>query len=167
MWREPARRVTLYQALIRPAMMDLIVDKGTELGITRLVPLLTEHVERGGAKIDRWRRVAEESAKQCGRGWIPEISATMEWNTFIKQKMINPLIVAHDKTEQSLLKVIHDGMVIPASGDIAAIVGPEGGLTSHELEDLRKLGSIEVNLGVRRLRSETSALAILAQLSDC
>ena len=87
MWREPARRVTLYQALIRPAMMDLIVEQGTELGITRLVPLLTERVERVGAKIDRWRRVAEESAKQCGRGWIPEISATMEWNTFLKQKM--------------------------------------------------------------------------------
>ena len=167
MWREPARRVTLYQALIRPAMMDLIVEQGTELGITRLVPLLTERVERVGAKIDRWRRVAEESAKQCGRGWIPEISATMEWNTFLKQKMTNPLIVAHDKTEQSLLEAIHEGQVIPPSGDICVIVGPEGGLTSHELDNLRKLGSVEVNLGVRRLRSETSALAILAQLSDC
>ena len=167
MWREPARRVTLYQALIRPGMMDLIVEQGTELGITRLVPLLTERVERGGAKIDRWRRVAEESAKQCGRGWIPEISATMEWNDFLEQKMANPLIVAHDKTEQSLYEVIHEGRLIPNSGDIGVIVGPEGGLSGNELDDLRKLGSIEVNLGVRRLRSETSALVILAQLSGC
>lgn len=165
MWREPARRVTLYQALIRPAMMDLIVEQGTELGITRLVPLLTDHVERVGAKIDRWRRVAEESAKQCGRGWIPEISATMEWSTFLNQKMLNPLIVSHDKAEQSLREVIHEGLLIPASGDMCVIVGPEGGFTLNELDDLRKLGSTEVNLGVRRLRSETSALAILAHLS--
>ncbi len=167
MWRESARRVTLYQALIRPGLMDLIVEQGTELGMTRLVPLITEHVERRSAKVDRWRRVAEESVKQCGRGWIPAISAPMEWNIFLDQEMTNPLIVAHYKTEKSLLEVIHEGLLIHASGNMSVIVGPEGGLTSQELDDLRKLGSIEVNLGVRRLRSETAALSILAQLSGC
>jgi 16S rRNA (uracil1498-N3)-methyltransferase len=165
MWREPARRVTLYQALIRPARMELIVEQGTELGMTRLVPLMTELVERSSVRQQRWARIAEETVKQCGRGWIPEISALIEWSEFLKEITINPLIVAHDNAEQTLSEVIHEGAAIPASGALSILVGPEGGLTAGELDNLRKSGAIVVNLGLRRLRSEGAAITILAHLT--
>ena len=163
-WREPPRRVTLYQALVRPASMDRIVEQGTTLGMYGLVPLLTERVQRRGVKLERWRRLAAESAKQCGRGWIPFISTALEWEEFTGKIPATALLVASDEANSGLFDILSEPGVIPAEGPVAVVIGPEGGLVSAELEFLRSMGALEVNLGSRRLRSETAAVAVLSLL---
>ena len=163
-WREPRRRVSLYQALVRPPMMDTIVEQGTELGMARLVPIITERVERRGTRLERWRRLAAESAKQCGRGWIPQITEPLGWDRFFSQLPDNPLIVTCDNAQAGLLEVILENRILPEAGPLSIVVGPEGGLVAAELEDLQDIGAIEVNLGSRRLRSETAAVSALALL---
>jgi 16S rRNA (uracil1498-N3)-methyltransferase len=162
-WREPARRVTLFQALIRPAQFDQIVELGSELGMSTLIPVETARVERKGVRMERWRRLAAESAKQCGRGWIPRIGEVLSWQEFRGQHLTMPLLVAVSDGGRSLAGMAASGK-IAETGPVGLLIGPEGDFTPTEREDLRAMRAVGVHLGPRRLRSETAALEALSLL---
>lgn len=162
-WREPARRITLFQALIRPAQFDQIVEAGSELGMTALIPLETGQVERRGLRMERWRRLAAESAKQCGRGWIPRIGEVLSWQEFRAQRLTMPLLVSVSDAGRSLAGLVASGE-LGETGPVGLLVGPEGDFTPMERKDLRAMGAVAVHLGPRRLRSETAALNALSLL---
>jgi len=162
-WREPARRVTLCVALVRPAHMDTIVAQGTALGMHALVPLLTERVERSGVRLDRWSKLARESVKQCGRGYLPVITPARALEDLCAAPP-DGLILLDARADQHLGELLSAGG-LPAAGPCAVVVGPEGGLTLEERERLRSVGARTAQLGSRRLRTETAAIAALTLLN--
>lgn len=155
--------LTLAAAILKSDKFDLVVQKAVELGVTRLEPLLTKRSEarpRDTAKrLDRWRKIALEASKQSGRARLMEISEPVEFNDLL------PTI---DEREGPVwLFSERNGKPLPLdleTKSLTAIVGPEGGWDSMELEQASEKGVEIATLGGRILRAETAAVAIAAIL---
>ncbi len=164
---EPSRRITLYQGLPKGDKMELIVQKCVELGISEIVPVAAERsivkIKPGefGGKRTRYQRVAYEAAKQCGRGRIPEVA---DLTTFKVADMTRHdlIIIAYEDEKGTTLKSLLRANM--QAGDIAIVIGPEGGLESSEVELLIQKGGKAVTLGPRILRTETAGMAALAMI---
>jgi len=147
--------------------MDLIVQKATELGVARLIPLsLVRSIPRPRgagqvARLDRWRRIAREAAQQCGRVGTPTVEEPQTLEKFLEETAEQPLKAAfwEGEREHSLKEVVTDGAAV---GGIVLLVGPEGGLEDREVAQAVEAGFVSVSLGPRKLRAETAALAALA-----
>ncbi len=151
--------LTLAVAVAKAAKLDWVVEKATELGVTRIVPFASEHtiaaVERGRGRIDRWRRIAAAATAQSGRVRCPEVVAI---ETFVK---LLPFAAAHDR---SLLFSPRDGASFaePAGGSVRSalvVTGPEGGFSATEVAQAIEAGFALSTLGPRVLRAETAAIA--------
>lgn len=163
---ERAGDVVLAQALAKGEKMDFIVQKATELGVSRIVPLIAERAvvrvdpARGSAKAERWRRVAQEAARQCGRSDVPRVDEPLEWEAFLRGVLDEPgrrgLLLDPDETSLRL------GAAARGAGGILLAVGPEGGFTPQERESALRAGMLAAGLGPRVLRTETAGLAALA-----
>ena len=169
--REPRLRLSLYQCLPKPPKMDYIVQKSAELGLCRLIPVFSERSvarESGdiGNRLRRWRKLAREAAKQCGRGILPEISGAMSFDEAVSDltKSGGPVIFPYEEEKElsikSFLREYAAGESPP--GSAALIIGPEGGFSGAEAESLRSAGVTPVSLGRTVLRCETAALAALS-----
>ncbi len=176
---EPTVAITLYQGLPKSDKMDLIVQKCTEIGVSRFVPVATERaiVELKGSKaakrIARWARIAEEAAKQSRRGRIPQIEPVMSWQEALadaaeQRKRAGDdhfLAVVPYELEQTVsvrqVLVPHRQLGV---GQAAIFIGPEGGLTSAEVDAAAALGCRPISLGARILRTETAGLVTAALL---
>ena len=169
-------KLTLVQAVPKGKTFDIIVQKATELGAHRVVPLLTERVvtrladEREAAqKVEKWRQVAVESIKQCGSPWLPEIVRPTLLSEFIAhlEPMDLSLVAAlsGDRTQPrrhfDAFQATHHRM--PRS--IRVWVGPEGDFTPDELIAIRATGALPITLGSQILRAETAAIYCLSVLS--
>ena len=162
-------QITLYQALPKSDKMDLIIQKCVELGVHRIVPVLTERIVvklgQGDAdsKITRWRRISFEAAKQCNRGLIPDISVPVVFDEALKTGTADDLcIIPYEKDKKNKLK-----NYIQNSKDIkkiSVLIGPEGGFSEEEVEKAIKSGFIPISLGPRILRTETAAIAVVSIL---
>jgi len=161
--------LTLAVALLKGEKFDLVVQKATELGVTRLTPLVTARAdvrirEPGDArkKADRWARIAFESAKQCGRAQLMLVDPPMNLDEFFR---------SITDVQMKLTYTARDGdphadlarMDLKAAR-IAAMVGPEGGWTDGELKQASANGGKLVTLGGRILRAETAAIAVATLL---
>ena len=158
--------VVLVQALAKGDKMEVVVQKATELGATRVVPLTSERAvvrldaERGGAKAERWRKVAQESARQCGRADVPVIDEPCGWKEVFALLRAEPLRrgILLDPEEKQLRL----GAAARGARRILLAVGPEGGFSPEELERARESGLLIAGLGPSVLRTETAGLAALA-----
>jgi 16S rRNA (uracil1498-N3)-methyltransferase len=153
--------LTLATAVPKGERFDWLVEKATELGVARLVPLRTERstVDPRAAKLDRLRRVVVEASKQCGRNRLMDLAEPIAWADLLDrgETAANQLL-AHPGGG-SILGV--DGIAgVPA----VLAVGPEGGFTDEELRAARERGWRVVGLGPTILRIETAALAGCAVL---
>jgi 16S rRNA (uracil1498-N3)-methyltransferase len=161
--------LTLAVALLKGEKFDLVVQKATELGVTRLVPLITARAdvrirEPGDArkKADRWARIAFESAKQCGRAQLMLVDQPMNPDEFFRSMT---------DVQMKLTYTARDGdphadlaKVAVMYARIAAMIGPEGGWTDDELKQACANGCKVVTLGGRILRAETAAIAVATLL---
>ena len=169
-------RITLVQAIPKGKTFEVIVQKATELGAHRVVPLLTERVvtrlddEANAAhKVEKWRQVAIESIKQCGSPWLPEIMPPMTLPQFIARNKAHELsLVAalagerfHARRHFERFQNEHHRL--PDS--ISVWVGPEGDFTPDELAAILAYGALPVTLGPNVLRAETAAIFCLSVLS--
>ncbi|MCH5212316.1 MAG: 16S rRNA (uracil(1498)-N(3))-methyltransferase [Oscillospiraceae bacterium] len=165
---EPSINVTLYQGLPKAAKMDYIIQKTTELGITKIVPaklsrcvvkLDGEAAER--KKVERWQKIAGEAAKQSGRGVIPEVCMPMGLDDIIAElKNVDMAFAPYECEQETRLKDILD-----SAGEVknvSFIIGPEGGFDITEIEKLKAAGIKTITLGRRILRTETAGEAVLA-----
>ena len=163
--RESPFPLTLAQGVSRGERMDLVVQKATELGVARLVPVLTERsiVRLNGEQSDRksshWRAIAIAACEQCGRNRLPEVALPAQLREFLRQPSGEGVRLL---LSPSATRRIED--VSRPAGGATVLIGPEGGLSDAEQEDALTAGFTAVNLGPRVLRTETAAIASLTLL---
>lgn len=160
---EPQHAVTLYQGLPKAGKMELIIQKCVELGITSIVPMVTERcVVKPDADFEkkrvRYQRVAYEAAKQSGRGIIPQVKPLISLSK-VPYSGHGLILHAYEGEHACTLKQALQGS---KAQDIAILIGPEGGFTKEEVERSVANGAQAVTLGNRILRTETAGMAMLA-----
>lgn len=167
----PAVALTLIQALPREQKMDFIIQKATELGARRIVPVLSDNsvvrlkTGEDHGKIDRWRKIALSAAKQSGGLWIPEMEPVQSLIDYIPAMPHFDvwMTCSLEPDAQPLREVLH-AVRAHRPKSIGFLVGPEGDLSARELAAARNGGARMVNLGTHTLRSETAALYVMSIL---
>jgi len=165
----PVAPVTLLQGLPRADRMDLIVQKATELGAGRLIPVRTARTAAGQrGRLDRWTRIAREAERQCGRGTSLELSDVVPLADALAALGPEYTLRAMPWEEAAPQAPSLRRLLGPpsgadaASGGVALLIGPEGGITPDEAELATGAGFRVTTLGPRILRTETAAIAALA-----
>ncbi|MDD5232067.1 MAG: 16S rRNA (uracil(1498)-N(3))-methyltransferase [Syntrophales bacterium] len=165
---KPDLRITLVQALPKGEKMDLIVQKATELGVDRLVAVVSSRSiprltpEKARRRVDRWRKIALEASRQCGRGDVPEISEIESFEEAVSRPGGNALrlILWEAEADRGLKEILRGGESAGAK-NIEVVIGPEGGLSGEEVEEARRHGFVSAGLGSRVLKVETAAIAVI------
>ncbi|MDQ2672897.1 MAG: 16S rRNA (uracil(1498)-N(3))-methyltransferase [Actinomycetota bacterium] len=149
--------ITLYQAVPKGGRMDLLVEKATEVGATRIVPLLAERgvVSPRGGKVGRWRRVAEAAARQALRLGVPDVAEPVRFEEAASEVKGTGILLHNAPDLQPVEAVVG----APAS----LFVGPEGGWSAGELRFAEEVGITFGGLGPYRLRSETAGIIAVAR----
>jgi 16S rRNA (uracil1498-N3)-methyltransferase len=164
--RESPLRITLGQGLLKGDKMKFVIQKATELGVGRIVPLTTARSipiveeERESLRMARWERIAQEAAKQSGRTVVPQIEAIQDIADFLAESTGARVIFWEG--EPTLLRAIA-GQIDPHKG-ITLLIGPEGGFSEAEVSAAQAHGFLVAGLGQRVLRAETAALSVLSIL---
>ncbi|MBQ4225420.1 MAG: 16S rRNA (uracil(1498)-N(3))-methyltransferase [Oscillospiraceae bacterium] len=164
---EPSIKLTLCQALPKSDKMEQIIQKSTELGAYRIVPFMSERCvirpNRQGAerKLERYNRIAEEAAKQSGRGIIPEVAPIMSFEDML----------AGISSDIRLICYENGGISISEAGiddkkSVTVIVGAEGGFEQREVDKAKDAGCVPIWLGKRILRCETCPVAVTAVIMN-
>ncbi len=161
----PEPRFTLIQGIAKGDRMDYALQKAVELGAHRLIPALTEHSvvklekDRLAQRMEHWRGILISASEQCGRRYLPELEAVAELNSILT------------RLPEGSLKLVLDhraDLALPSlsrpKGEVVILTGPEGGLSTEELDLVRDSGFTPVRLGPRVMRTETAPLAALAAL---
>ncbi len=156
----PALRVTLGQLVPRGPAMDWILAKATELGVARIVPCEGGRSVRRRGGPDRWRRIIQEAAEQCGRRELPELAPILSLEDFLLAHGTGPLLVCTTEADSRPLPEVCRRL--QGAPEITLLVGSEGGFTESELTQLRAGGAILTSLGPRLLRTDTAAVVALA-----
>ena len=177
---ESPLRCWLVQALpVRQARMDTIVRQITELGVSRIVPVIAERSQGGRLGVaalqrrtDRWRRIADAAAEQCGRARVPEIDAPCGYDDLDWEGLPRPLFIATPEPAEPAAAAA-DRTTIDATGSAAGaagaaavtlMVGPEGGWSDAELATAAGRGALPIGLGPRILRADTASVVAVALL---
>jgi 16S rRNA (uracil1498-N3)-methyltransferase len=163
--RESPFPLTLAQGVSRGERMDLVVQKATELGVSRLVPVLTERSivrldeQQSDRKSSHWRAIAIAACEQCGRNRLPEVALPARLGQFLRDSPADgtKLLLSPEATRR-----IED-VPRPQRG-ATVLIGPEGGLADEEQQRALAAGFLAVRLGPRVLRTETAAIAAITLL---
>ena len=160
-------QITLGQAIPKGKNMDLIIQKATELGATRIVPLLSTNTvvrlndKEKIRKQQKWQRVAIEACKQCGQNWLPQIGLPVSPAEFVQNSTDEMKIVAAiDPQSRPLKEIMHrwDQQEQTRPSCASLLIGPEGDLTTEEVETALASEFQPLSLGPIILRSETAAI---------
>lgn len=167
---EPEIKITLFQALTKAGKPETIIQKSVELGVHRIVPVITERcvakisdTSTGREKVLRWNKVSVEAAKQCGRGIIPEVCTPMTFKDAVSAMKESDLALmpyeelGHEG-EKGLKAILGSN---PDVSSYSIMVGPEGGFSDAEAQYAKDSGIQLFGLGKRILRTETVAGAII------
>ena len=156
----PGPEISLLFAPLKRARLELMIEKATELGVTRLVPVTTRHTDIGRVNLDRLAAIAREAAEQCERLSVPEISPPVSFFQLLSDWPGTPLLVC---AESGAARPLAEVAAALPPGPVAILIGPEGGFAVSELDELARWPfAVRVGLGPRVLRAETAALAVLA-----
>lgn len=162
--QESPLRITVGQGLLKGEKMKLVIQKATELGVNRIVPIVTSRSipilegERESLRVQRWRRIAEEAARQSGRTVVPQVETIRALEDFLVQGQGAALILWEEEPTP-LREVL--GKIDPSSG-LTLLIGPEGGFSEEEVLSAQNHGFLVAGLGQRVLRAETAALGLLS-----
>ncbi len=158
--------LTLLQGLPKGDKLEWILQKGTELGITRFLPVATVRAvvkldaARGESKRTRWQKIVEEAARQCGRSDVPEVGLPQDLLQAVRALPPQTTVLVLDEEERS--RSLSQAVGEAGERGLALVVGPEGGLDRAEVTALIAAGAVPVTLGARVLRTETASLAAAA-----
>jgi 16S rRNA (uracil1498-N3)-methyltransferase len=158
---EPQVRLTVALPILRGDRTEEVIEAITQLGVSRIVPFVSSRsVVRSLAdsKRERWTRVAREAAETSRRGRVPTIEEPREWDRLF-DALDAPVLVAWES--EVLVKL---PAAVQGTAKLSLVIGPEGGLSMEEIAVAREHGATTVSLGPRNLRSETAAIAAVAQV---
>lgn len=165
--KEAPVRITLYQGYPKADKLELVVQKLTELGACRIVPVVMERSvakpdpKDKGKRRERLSRIAQEAAKQCGRGMVPEVEEAITWKQAKARFEEHELtMMPWEDARDVRMKDVYKER--PEVRDIAIVIGPEGGISETEANEAKENGAVCVTLGPRILRTETAALTSVA-----
>lgn len=156
--------IVLAQCLPKGDKLELIVQKATELGVNRIVPLTSNNcvvkydAKKSKIRQEKWQKIANEAGKQCGRSLLPvveEIQPLESWLTAAGQDEDMAVAMCYENEEQVGIKAFLQGT---AAKRFAVVIGPEGGFSLNEAQKAKELGIASVSLGPRILRAETAAI---------
>lgn len=162
--REVVIPITLAPALLKGDKLAEVVRQGTELGAVRFIPLVTRHCEvreLSAERLTRWRRIAQEAAKQSGRSVVPEVGELLRLEQL--PEVAERILVAHPYADLTLAAHLQQAPLAPQQ-PLWLVTGPEGGLRETEVAQLVAHGAVAIRLGPRILRAETAPLALLSAL---
>jgi 16S rRNA (uracil1498-N3)-methyltransferase len=144
--------------------MEWFVEKATELGVSEIIPVITNRsvVSPGEARVERWRRVAIAAVKQAERSVLPTIQQVQSYEEFLLASMVYPLrFIAYEKQREG---IIEEAVEKKKPSKILALVGPEGGFEEWEVSEAKEQGFIPVTLGPTKLRTETAGIVVLTRI---
>lgn len=166
---EPRLALTLYQALVPRERFEQVLQKGTEVGVRRIVPVwCARSIVPGGDRIDarrleRWQRIVTEAAEQCERGVVPEVAAPVRFGAALAAATQDgPVVVAWEREAERPVRAALRAALGGGAARLGLFVGPEGGFTENEIEQARRLGALTASLGPRILRTETAGPVLAA-----
>lgn len=178
-----SKKITLAECLPKQNKFDIVVEKATELGVDKIAPLISDRtIARPGnfrakTKLERWARVAKETAEQCARDTLPEFGEILELRDWLKN--IEPtlgrfvenkfdckgalLLFCYEKeTEEKIQNILREYKISDCDKDIIILIGPEGGFSEREVREIKSAGGVSVSLGKRILKTDTAAISTLA-----
>jgi len=164
-----APRITLIQAIPKREKIEYLIEKATELGVGAIVPVFTERTipdwdeDKKSSRVIRWRKIAREASKQCGRLDIPKIPDIAQFSDVINDETLSgglKLIAALQDGTEAIRKALKD-----FKGDrIYIAIGPEGDFTPDEVKNAIGRGFKPVSLGIRVLKSDTAGLFAISAI---
>ena len=163
---ETAGEVVLAAGLLKSDKFDWVVQKATELGVSRIVPVQMENCvvklneTRRQSRRERWQRLALEAAKQCGRSDVPPVEDVVEFRALVDQYGHERFVIPYERETAPLADVCSQ----IRTGNVVLCIGPEGGFSPQEIQyaEAHAAWCRTVSLGPRILRAETASLAALA-----
>lgn len=166
---EAGLRITLYQGLPKAEKMELIVQKAVELGAARVVPVAMSrcvvqlNAKDASKKQERWQKIAREACKQSGRCVMMQVEAPISFKELLRRlpEHAASLVPWEDAQGYSLSRFHQE---FPGVRDIGIVIGPEGGMSAEEVEQMKQAACRPVTLGPRILRTETAGLASISAL---
>ncbi len=164
--QESAFPVTLLQGLPKADKFDLVLQKGTELGVTSFIPVLCSRsipalsAGRETQRMLRWKKIVREAARQCRRSNLPSLTPPASLETALAGRSEELRLLLWEEEARPLAEVLPN----KAPSDAVVLIGPEGGITPQEAEQARSAGFVPVRFGPRILRSETAGLSVASIL---
>ena len=162
---DPVTRITLYVALMKGKKIEFVLQKGTELGVARFVPMVTRRSvvsslrDLNDVRLDRWEAIVREAAEQSGRALLPTVSEPVMLEAALseaREQESFALMAWEEAHGLTLRKALE-----PRPAHIALFIGPEGGFDASEARQAEAYGVKVITLGPRILRAETAALAVV------
>lgn len=170
---EPAWLVSIAQGLPKGDKMELVIQKGTEIGAASFVPFESERMivqydgKKAEKRLERWSRIAKEAAEQAHRGSVPPIAPVHSWKQLLQRFADYDLVLFCYEKRSEASKGLRDALLPYRERQqlrVLLIVGPEGGFTEQEADQAEEAGAVLAGLGRRILRTETAGMAALACL---
>ncbi len=167
---EPEVQLILYQAAVSADRFEWVLQKGTELGVSSFVPVVTlrtlqRHATPSPTRRDRWLRIIREAAEQSGRSRLPELGSTTSLLDALTDADRPAIVAWEEESDRSLRSAFTE---TPESwrveGRLSAFVGPVGGFATGEIDLARSMGAMTVSLGRRILRAETAAVVLVSMI---
>lgn len=163
-------KITVAQGIPKNPKMEIVIQKSTELGAEKIIPVMTERsvvkisAEKESGRIDRWRKIAKEAAEQSGRTMIPLIEGIKDLDDVLAQKddFDGRILLWEIEKEVTLKNFLQKNKKIK---NLLVLIGPEGGFSRKEAELAKKNGFTAVSIGNRILRTETASLAVLSMIN--
>jgi len=160
----PKTSVTLIQAVAKGKRFDLVLQKATEIGVTRIIPVVTKRTISNLAgkeekKVERWREIVRHAIEQCGQPWLPKVGEPISLSNLKDSLPAGDLRLLLNEEERGTS--LRDSWPSMAPNDVQILIGPEGGFEPDEVEFAKKLGFQSITLGPLILRTDTAPLVAL------
>lgn len=159
--RESPLKTTLIQGVSRGERMDYTIQKAVELGVTQIIPVITERCnvslsgERAEKKRAHWQGIIVSACEQSGRSVLPTLQPVLSFDALLEASLPGMTVILDPQSESKIDSLANSDL-------INLLIGPEGGLTEKEIEDAKDSGYQSVQFGPRILRTETAAVAALS-----
>lgn len=155
--RLPAKEVYLLWSVLKKDKNDWVLQKATELGAHKFVPVIASRSEKTGLNLDRAQKIIKEAAEQCGRGDVPEIREPISLREALQEYVDLPLFICEENAENSQTDAT-------ALDKLGVLIGPEGGWTDEEKQEFVNRDLPHIKLSDFTLRAETATIAAAAKL---